>query len=55
MGSPFAAVHIFCSSRDGIRTSHFLKETPANTQLFTDVQEKKILARAIQIQKENRE
>ena len=38
----FATAHIFCASQDGLRSSNFLREMPANAKLFTTLQENKI-------------
>ena len=47
----FATAHPFCASCDGPRKSGFLTVVPAKTEIF--VQEKQILARPIEIRKEN--
>ena len=54
---PFATAHVFCASHDGLKNSDFLRTKATQFKgifaQFMTMQEKKILVRAIEIQKAN--
>ena len=54
----FASAHTFCASRDGPRSSDFLRTAPTNLKgffcaIYITVRERKILGRSIEIEKDN--